>query len=181
MTNSTRARTALWLPILGAALALGCPSTSSGPGGPDPDAGDAGGPGRGVIGEDIDRGGLAGRGPEGAIEAQRLGLRTAYFDYDSFDLRSDATDALRHNADVLRSNPSVRVEIQGNCDERGSEEYNLALGERRARAARDYLMRLGVDEGRLMTVSFGENNPAVVGHEERAWSRNRRADFAVLP
>jgi peptidoglycan-associated lipoprotein len=108
-------------------------------------------------------------------------MRTVYFDYDAATLREDAQADLRNNYEILREHPGVKVEIQGNCDERGSNEYNFALGERRAKAARDYLIRLGVAESRLSTVSFGEENPAVTGHAESAWEKNRRADFAVLP
>lgn len=107
------------------------------------------------------------------------GLGTIYFDYDQASLRADARQTLRQNADFLKQNPSSRVEIQGNCDERGSEEYNLALGMRRAEAARRYLTDLGVEPSRLRTISFGEERPAVRGHNEAAWARNRRGDFIV--
>ena len=110
-----------------------------------------------------------------------MGFQTVYFDFDRYNLRGDAKTALRHNHDAMRGHSDVRVEIQGNSDERGSEEYNLALGERRARAARDYLASLGVPRSRLTIVSFGESNPAVVGHSESVWGKNRRADFVVIP
>jgi peptidoglycan-associated lipoprotein len=103
-------------------------------------------------------------------------LQTVYFDFDRSDIRPDARDALRANADRIKSS-SDTVTIQGNTDERGSAEYNLALGERRANAAKRYLVDLGVASSQLKTVSFGEDRPAVQGHDESAWRYNRRADF----
>jgi peptidoglycan-associated lipoprotein len=105
------------------------------------------------------------------------GFRVIYFDFDDATLRADAKDALRFNADVLRAEPEVAVEIQGHCDERGSEEYNLALGQRRAESARRYLVDMGIKSGRLSTQSYGESMPAVRGHDESAWSKNRRGEF----
>ncbi len=107
-------------------------------------------------------------------------LQTIYFDYDRANIRSDAVPMLRVNADQIRQNEAWgRVTIEGNCDERGSEEYNLALGERRADSVKRYLVDLGVPATRLDTVSFGESKPAVPGHDESAWRWNRRADFAT--
>ncbi len=106
-------------------------------------------------------------------------FRTVYFDFDAYNLRSDARDALQHNAQLLRSSPDVRVQIEGNCDERGSDEYNLALGKKRAEAAKSYLVDLGIDGSRISTLSYGEENPAVQGHNEMAWGQNRRDEFKV--
>jgi peptidoglycan-associated lipoprotein len=111
-------------------------------------------------------------------ESRVLDLQTAYFDFDSSEIRSDARQILRGNADKMNSTVTGTVTIQGNCDERGSEEYNLALGERRANAVKRYLVDLGIPSSRLRTVSFGEDRPAVQGHDESAWRYNRRADFA---
>lgn len=105
------------------------------------------------------------------------GVRTVYFDYDRSDLRPDARETLQHNAEVINSAPGPMILIAGHCDERGTQEYNLALGERRAQAARDYLIQLGVPAERLITVSYGEEQPADPGHNESAWARNRRAEF----
>jgi peptidoglycan-associated lipoprotein len=173
--GNLRIGTALLALALGVSLAAaGCSSKKKpGQGGSD-EAGIGGAFGDGAEGP-------GGRSARGLEEARRLGMRTVYFDYDAADLRDDAKEDLRNNYEILREHPSVKVEIQGNCDERGSNEYNFALGERRAKAARDYLVRLGVSEGRLSTVSFGEENPAVTGHSESAWAKNRRSDFAVLP
>lgn len=173
---SSRIGTTLLALSLGLSLAAaGCGSKKK------PSAGDGDGIGVGGAFDGPGGEGPGGRSARGLEEARRLGMRTVYFDYDDSSLREDAKEDLRNNFEILREHPSVKVEIQGNCDERGSNEYNFALGERRAKAARDYLVRLGVSESRLSTVSFGEENPAVSGHGESAWAKNRRADFAVLP
>ena len=105
------------------------------------------------------------------------GFQTVYFDYDSSDIREDARPALRSNADKLNAGNLGTVTVEGHCDERGSTEYNLALGERRANAIKRYLVDLGVPSSNLRTVSFGEERAAVQGHDESAWRYNRRADF----
>ena len=99
-----------------------------------------------------------------------------YFDYDSAVLRSDATATLKKNAEALRAATGAVVTLEGHCDERGSEEYNLALGERRAEAVRRYLVDLGIPTSSLRVVSFGEAKPAVMGHDESAWKWNRRVE-----
>ena len=106
-------------------------------------------------------------------------FHTIYFDFDKSDLRADAREGLQANAGYLKSNSGVAVTIEGNCDERGSNEYNLALGKRRAEAAYKYLVDLGIDGSRMTTVSYGEEKPAVEGHNELAWSKNRRDEFKV--
>ncbi len=111
------------------------------------------------------------------MQSKLLDLQTIYFDYDSSDIRADARPVLRANADSINNKTSGVVTIEGHCDERGSTEYNLALGERRANAVRNYLVDLGVPSSRLRTVSFGEDRPAVQGHDESAWRYNRRSDF----
>lgn len=104
-------------------------------------------------------------------------LETVYFDYDSFTLQPEARQALERTAAWLQANSSVKVTIEGHCDERGSDEYNLALGERRAIAVKNYLTTLGIVAERLITISYGEEQPAVDGQNESAWSKNRRAEF----
>lgn len=104
-------------------------------------------------------------------------LGTVFFDFDKYDLRPDARDILATDADWLKLSPGVQVQIEGHCDERGTEEYNLALGERRANAVKNYLVSLGVDEERLFTISYGEEMPADPGHNVEAWAKNRRAQF----
>ncbi len=103
-------------------------------------------------------------------------LEAVYFDYDRAELRSDARTTLQANASAVK-NGSGNITIEGYCDERGSEEYNLALGERRANGVRQYMVDLGVAASKLSTVSFGEARPAVAGHTESAWRYNRRAEF----
>lgn len=119
-------------------------------------------------------------GTESGLTDTGSEFQVAYFDYDSYNLRSDAREALKENAAWLKKNRSVNVQIEGHCDERGTTEYNLALGERRANTARDYLVRLGVSKSRLSVISYGEERPADPGHDEAAWSRNRRASFVIL-
>ena len=105
------------------------------------------------------------------------GLRPVYFDYDSYDLRSDALAVLRDNAEKLKAYPTAIIQIEGHCDERGTQGYNLALGERRALATRSHLMNLGISGDRMITISYGEEDPADFGSGESAWSKNRRAEF----
>ena len=109
-------------------------------------------------------------------------LRTVYFDFDRAEIRADQRATLQANAAWLRDHGDVRILIEGHCDERGTREYNLALGDRRAQAARDYLVSLGVDGARVETISYGEERPAGEGSNEAAWSLNRRGMFvAVAP
>jgi len=106
-------------------------------------------------------------------------LKPAFFDYDKADIRSDARDVLAANATWLKKYPSVQFTIEGHTDERGTAQYNLALGDRRANAAKDYLVSLGVDASRVKTVSYGKERPFATGHDEDSWQKNRRAHFVV--
>ncbi len=106
-------------------------------------------------------------------------LKDIYFEFDRYDLRADARDVLRANADWLKKNPSATVEIEGHCDERGTAEYNLALGAKRAQAAKDYLTTLGVEAKRLSTISYGEEIPVCSEHTEECWQKNRHDRFVV--
>lgn len=103
----------------------------------------------------------------------------AYFDLDSYSLREDARAALDKNAKLLRDNADAKVTIEGHCDERGTVEYNQALGERRAIAARDYLVAAGIASARLDVISYGKERPFSAGHDESSWQENRRAHFTV--
>ena len=103
-----------------------------------------------------------------------------YFDYDKAELKSEAQDILTKKAAFLQANPDYNVKIEGNCDERGTTEYNLALGERRATAASKFINALGVAESRISTVSYGEEKPVDTGHNENAWSKNRRDEFKLI-
>lgn len=104
-------------------------------------------------------------------------LETIFFDFDSHLLSTAARKALTANAAWLQANPQAKITVEGHCDERGADEYNLALGERRAVAVKDYLVTLGVNGERIATISYGEDFPAVPGHDETAWAKNRRAAF----
>ena len=110
-------------------------------------------------------------------EAVVADLTRVYFDYDQFALTAEARDTLNLNASILKATPSLKVKIEGHCDERGSNQYNIVLGERRAQAAMNYLVSLGIAGDRLSTVSYGEEMPLVQGNDEAAWSKNRRAEF----
>ena len=105
----------------------------------------------------------------------------AFFEFDSFVLTPDAQRALTRSAQWLRDHPDYAMNVEGHCDERGTEQYNLALGERRANTARTYLLSLGVDGDRLTTVSYGEEHPFDDGHDEDAWAQNRRAHLVIGP
>ncbi len=181
--------------VAAASLVLACAST------PDPETEgqtDIGGssswddPG-GVRGESVDdstggSGAMQGGSAAGAVvgsqdaqtEQMQQTLDAIYFDYDRSTLRPDAAAKLKSHAETIRSFPTwALITIEGHCDERGTEEYNLALGDRRADAVKRYLVTLGVPADRIRTVSYGELKPQVQGHDETAWKHNRRAEFQV--
>lgn len=124
-----------------------------------------------------------------SLEAQRKGtlgketqagpLRDVNFDFDRYDLRPDAREILKEHAAWLKANPQVRVEIEGHCDERGTDEYNLALGAKRADGVKRYLTDLGITPNRLSTVSYGEELPLCREHNEICWAKNRRARLLI--
>lgn len=103
-----------------------------------------------------------------------------YFDFDSSAIRGDQVERIEKNADFLKANPEIRIRIEGNCDPRGTREYNLALGERRAQSAKKYLENLGVSAERMSTVSWGEEKLLLYGHDELSWAQNRRDDFVIV-
>jgi peptidoglycan-associated lipoprotein len=109
-----------------------------------------------------------------------LELTTIHFDFDKFNLRPDARDIMAQNADGLSKHAGAVIKIEGHCDERGSEAYNMALGEKRATAARDYLVNYGVNKDKISVISYGKSRPVDTGHDENAWAKNRRADFIVV-
>lgn len=118
--------------------------------------------------------------PEPAVKARpEAALKDVYFEYDSFDVTPDQTAVLGDNADWMKANKAAIVTIEGHCDERGTVEYNLALGEKRSKVAKDYLVSLGIDSSRIKTISYGKSKPADPGHDEAAWAKNRRAHFVV--
>ncbi len=102
-----------------------------------------------------------------------------FFDFDKYDLKAEARQTIEGWAEWLNRNPTVTVTIEGHADERGTREYNLALGERRATSVKNYLVALGVDPNRIATISYGKERPAVLGHNEAAWAQNRRAVMVV--
>jgi len=106
-------------------------------------------------------------------------LDDVYFETDRYDLDDSARDALTRNASWLKSYQSVKILVEGHCDERNTRDYNLALGERRASTVRDYLVFLGIGPARIRTVSYGEEKPFGIGHDEAAWQLNRRAHFVI--
>ncbi|QXM08147.1 peptidoglycan-associated lipoprotein Pal [Geomonas subterranea] len=106
-------------------------------------------------------------------------LEKIYFDFDSDVLSDAARKTLTDNYAKLKTMPNVKIRIEGNCDERGSDEYNLALSERRAQSAMKYLVALGIPASRLSTIGYGEEKPAVAGHDEAAWGKNRRDEFTI--
>ena len=139
--------------------------------------------------EEVDQGDFAGEGVtpgaeafgEQAISVDELTTRlgTVYFAYDSYDLSPTSLATLRENAEVLKAYRDHGVVVHGHCDERGTIDYNLARGEKRASSVRDYLASLGVEASRIRIVTYGEERPVDPGHTEAAWSKNRRAAFVV--
>lgn len=107
-------------------------------------------------------------------------LLPVYFDFDESNIRQDQRPRLEKNAAYLKQNQAVKVRIEGNCDERGTNEYNMALGERRSINAKRYLVNLGISSNRIHTISYGEEKPLLHGHDEYSWAQNRRDDFAVV-
>jgi peptidoglycan-associated lipoprotein len=127
-------------------------------------------------------------GQEESLESKSIGImegRTSgpmlpvYFDFDSYSIRDNQAPRMKVNADFLKAEGDVKIRIEGNCDPRGTREYNLALGEKRALGAKKYLIHLGITSDRISTVSFGEEKILLHGHDEMSWAQNRRDDFVV--
>jgi peptidoglycan-associated lipoprotein len=108
-----------------------------------------------------------------------LDFVTIYFDFDKYNLRDDAKQGLKNNFEVMKERQDAKIQIEGHCDERGTVEYNLALGEKRARAAMEYLASLGISRDRMSVISYGKERPAMMGSSEEAWAKNRRAEFVT--
>ena len=128
-------------------------------------------------------------GKEESLESKPIGIsegRTSegmlpvYFDFDSSDIRTDQVSRIEANGDFLREQADANIRIEGNCDPRGTSEYNMALGERRALSAKKYLVNLGISDSKLSTISFGEERLLMHGHDELSWAQNRRADFVIV-
>ncbi len=107
------------------------------------------------------------------------GLQTVRYPYDSFSLGSEAKRTLKRNAEILKDRPRINIQVEGHCDEKGSIQYNIALGEKRAKAAKKYLVDLGVNSDRLSTISFGKERPIDTSSNEGAWTKNRRSNFVI--
>jgi peptidoglycan-associated lipoprotein len=118
-------------------------------------------------------------GIEGEIFESKL-LKDIHFDFDKYDIRPGDTEILKENAALLTKHPTVKIQIEGHCDEKGTVEYNLALGERRANSTKKYLTSLGISPDRISTISYGKERPADPGHNEEAWAKNRRAHTIIL-
>lgn len=119
---------------------------------------------------------------EGSTEkagAMAEGLKPIYFDFDKSFIRDDAKTVMKANAEWLKANPKAKIKIEGNCDERGTQEYNQALGQRRAASAKKYLTEMGVSGHRISLISYGKEKPICSAHEETCWQKNRRDDFVV--
>lgn len=118
-------------------------------------------------------------GIEGEVLESKL-LKDIHFDFDKYDIRPGDAEILKGNAALLMKHPTVKIQIEGHCDERGTIEYNLALGERRANSAKKYLVSLGMPADQISTISYGEEKPLDPGHNEEAWRKNRRDHFIIL-
>ena len=130
--------------------------------------------------EDLEKSLVAQRTPgiEGVVFESSL-LKDIHFDFDKYDIRPEDVTILRENAALLKKYPNVKVQIEGHCDERGTIEYNLALGERRATSTKNYLVSLGISADRISTITFGKEKPLDPGHHEEAWAKNRRAHTVI--
>ena len=160
--------------LLIAVVGVGCSSKKK----PPSELSAAGGSGIGE--EGLGSGGSLDRARGGLSPGADGPLRDVHFAFDSYELDESARGTLRDNATYLKDHAQSKAEIEGHCDERGTVEYNLALGAKRARTAKDYLAALGVSADRLTTISYGEELPLCHEHNEECWGRNRRAHFVVL-
>lgn len=158
----------LTIALIGAAALLAACSDD----GPDDDMDASAAAGAGA-GSGVEQGGLP---PADSVEYFNVVVGDrVFFGTDRHDLSAEAQETLRKQAEWLAANPNTSAVIEGHADERGTREYNLALGDRRANAVRNYLMALGIDQERILTISYGEERPADPGHDESAWAQNRRA------
>lgn len=113
---------------------------------------------------------------------EEINLETVYFEYNSYDLNSISStrETMQNNALELNKYPSVKIRLEGHCDDRGTNEYNLALGQKRADICRTYLINYGIAPERILTISYGEEKPIVIGNDESSWSKNRRVEFRIV-
>jgi len=161
------------LGLLVAVVGVGCSAKKKGAEG-------AGAAGSGVGEEGLGGGGSLDKYQKGLAPGEEGPLKDVHFAFDSVELDEPARSTLRDNGNWLKDHSQAKVEVEGHCDERGTVEYNLALGAKRARAAKDYLVALGVPTERLTTISYGEELPLCHEHDESCWQKNRRVHFVVL-
>ena len=181
MLESVSMRRTMIVLLAAAALTLGA-CASKGPKGQAPGA--SGGANAGAEGAGANNPNAgAGGGPEDEIAGPQAGLlatRVIYFDFDSAEIKGQGTDVVAVHAKYLASHSSARVRLEGHTDDRGSREYNIGLGERRAQSVRRALLLQGAADAQISTVSYGEERPAVPGHDEAAWAKNRRVEIVYL-
>jgi len=170
--------------LAAAALLAGCPKKATTVEPPTAGSQVTGGPGTGQGASTNPLGSEAGTLGEGAAGANATGLlarKVIYFDFDKSDIKPEFADLITAHARNLTAHPNLKLKLEGNTDERGTREYNIGLGERRAQAVRRALMLQGVAESQLTTVSFGAERPAVEGDDESAWAQNRRVEMVYMP
>lgn len=184
----------LMIILSGAFAFAGCSSTTT-PTTPEPSASAAATPAPAETKKKVDSGktteSTTKAPPSSSLDALQRGESTAtpassplkdvYFDFDRYDLRADAREILKANSAWLKANPGAQVQIEGHCDERGTTEYNVALGSRRSESVKDYLVTLGTSADRLSTISYGEEVPVCREQTEDCWQKNRRVRFVVQP
>ena len=184
----------LMIILSGAFAFAGCSSTTT-PTTPEPSASAAATPAPAETKKKVDSGktteSTTKAPPSSSLDALQRGESTAtpassplkdvYFDFDRYDLRADAREILKANSAWLKANPGAQVQIEGHCDERGTTEYNVALGSRRSESVKDYLVTLGTSADRLSTISYGEEVPVCREQTEDCWQQNRRVRFVVQP
>jgi peptidoglycan-associated lipoprotein len=180
MSEKVSMRRVIVVLLLAAACALSaCASKPSKPAG----SGEAGMAGAGAEGAGASNSNASGGGPDDEAAGPQAGLlakRTVYFDFDSSEIKGEGTDIVAAHAKYLGANAGTRVRLEGHTDERGSREYNIGLGERRAQSVRRALLLQGASDAQISTVSYGEERPAVAGHDEAAWAKNRRVEIVYL-
>ena len=179
MTEKVSMRRVMVVLLLAAACALSaCAGKQTKPSGEAGMSGLAGAEGAGAANSNA-----SGGGPDDEAAGPQAGLlakRTVYFDFDSSEIKGEGTDIVAAHAKYLAVNPGTRVRLEGHTDERGSREYNIGLGERRAQSVRRALLLQGASDAQISTVSYGEERPAVAGHDEAAWAKNRRVEIVYL-
>jgi peptidoglycan-associated lipoprotein len=161
--------------VLGLAMAAGCAGSSKKRGSGKRTGSDSGGqtmPADGGVDQSVED-----REREGTGTPQGISRSVVYFDYDAADVKAGEEAVVGEHAAYLAKNSSVRVRLEGHCDERGSREYNIGLGERRSQAVQQMLLAKGVSQDQITVTSFGEERPASLGHDESAWTQNRRVEF----